>query len=407
MQRACVIVGASHAAAQLAPVLRRSGWEGRIVVVGDEPCLPYHRPPLSKTYLSGEKSFHDIVIRPQAAFEKADVHLTLGVRATAIDRARHLLELDNGEALHYDKLALTVGARPRLLPVPGADLEGVFCLRNLVDADNIRRFFGHGRHAVVIGGGYIGLETAASLRHAGMEVTVLESLPRVLARVTAEPVSAFFERVHREEGVRLLVGAGVARIEGDSAVRRVVLGDGSVLPADVVIVGIGVVPNVELAAAAGLAVDNGIVVDEFARTTDPDIVAAGDCTSHFNPIYARQVRLESVQNANEQSSTAANTLCGKLEPYNALPWFWSDQYDIKLQIAGLSQGHDRVIIRGDIAQGRRFAAFYLREGRIIAIDAVNSPQEFMLGKRVITNALEVDLDRLEDVSVPFKDLIRG
>lgn len=403
----CIVIGASHTAAQLALGVRRQGWDGQIIVVGDEPCLPYHRPPLSKAYLSGEKEFHDILIRPQGAYEKAEVHFKLGVRAESLDSENKLVRLDNGEQLHYDKLALTVGARPRKITLAGTDKEGVFYLRDLHDADQIRRYAGHGKRAVIIGGGYIGLETAASLKQAGMQVTVLETLPRVLARVTTEEISAFYQRIHSEEGVEIVTDTSVETIQGGESVEAVICSDGKSFPADLVIVGIGVVPNIELAEEAGLEVGNGIVVDEYARTSDLDIVAAGDCSWHYNPIYDRYIRLESVQNANEQANVAAASICGKLEAYRALPWFWSDQYDIKLQIAGLSQGYDQVIIRGDIDTGRSFAAFYLREGRLLAVDAVNRPQEFMLGKRIINNTLELDISGLADESIALSDLIKN
>lgn len=405
MDNRCVIVGGSHAAAQLAPAVRKQGWEGSIVIVGEEPCLPYHRPPLSKTYLTGEKDFHDILIRPQHVYETADVHFTLGVRAESIDRDARTISLNNGETMPYQKLVLATGASPRRISLPGSDKEGVLYLRSLNDADQIRRFAGHDKHAVIIGGGYIGLETAASLRKTGMQVTVLEAMPRVLQRVTTEEISAFYQRIHEEEGVKVVVDAVVERIDGDDSVRSVVCADGTSYPADVVIIGIGVLPNVELAEAAGLDVGNGIVVDEYARTSDPAILAVGDCTWHYNPIYDRHIRLESVQNANEQSNVAAATICGKLEPYRALPWFWSDQYDLKLQIAGLSQGYDEVIIRGDISSGRSFAAFYLRQGQLLAVDAVNKPQEFMLGKRFILNAVPLDVAGLADENISLKDLI--
>ncbi|MFV0276108.1 MAG: NAD(P)/FAD-dependent oxidoreductase, partial [Parahaliea sp.] len=403
----CVVVGASHAAAQLAPALRKHGWIGRIVVVGDEPCLPYHRPPLSKTYLSGEKDFHDILIKHEAAYKKADVHFTLGVRAESIDRESRLLRLDNGEDLHYQKLALTVGASPRMIDLPGADKAGVYYLRNLRDVDGIRRHVGSQKKAVIIGGGYIGLETAAALRNAGLQVTVLEALPRVLARVTTEQISAFYTRIHQEEGVDVIVGASVSAIEGGQSVQAVICADGARHDADVVIIGVGVVPNTELAAAAGLEVGNGIVVDEYARTSDHDIVAAGDCTYHYNPIYERHLRLESVQNATDQANVAAATLCGQLEPYCALPWFWSDQYDLKLQIAGLSSGYDSVVVRGSTDHGRSFAAFYFAGPRLLAVDAVNRPQDFMLARRIIAGGQTLDLERLADESVPVKDLVIG
>jgi 3-phenylpropionate/trans-cinnamate dioxygenase ferredoxin reductase subunit len=314
MNGACVVVGASHAGAQLAASLRRHGWTGRIVLVGDEACLPYHRPPLSKQYLSGEKGQHEILIRPQAAYAKMDVHLTLGVKVEAIDRARRTAALDNGEDLHYDKLALTVGARPRRIPIHGSELENVFYLRNQADVDRIRACIGSHKRAVIIGGGYIGLEAAAALRSTGMAVTVLEACPRVLQRVTAPQVSAFYHRVHGEQGVEVVVDTCVERIDGSTAAEAVACTGGRCYPADLVIIAVGVVPNTELAASAGLAVGDGIVVDECACTSDPDIVAAGDCTWHYNSIYARHLRLESVQNAHEQASVAAATLCGKREP---------------------------------------------------------------------------------------------
>jgi 3-phenylpropionate/trans-cinnamate dioxygenase ferredoxin reductase component len=405
MSAVCVVVGASHAGAQLASGLRRHGWEGRIVLIGDEACLPYHRPPLSKTYLSGAKGQHEILLRPQAAYQKLDVHLTLGVRVESIDRVHKTVALDNGESLRYDKLALTVGARPRRLPLPGAERAGVYYLRSLEDADQIRRHLGQHKRAVIIGGGYIGLEAAAALHGAGMAVTVLEALPRVLQRVTAPQISAFYERVHAEAGVHIVTAAGVEAIEGGAQAQAVRCANGAVYDADVVILGCGIVPNTELAAAAGLPVNDGIVVDEYARTADPDIVAAGDCSYHYSAIYDRHLRLESVQNATEQAGVAAATLCGKPTAYAALPWFWSDQYDLKLQIAGLSQGYDDVVVRGDLAGGRSFALYYLRAGRLLAVDAVNRPQDFMLGKRAIVAGVSLDRAALADEAMPLKMLI--
>jgi 3-phenylpropionate/trans-cinnamate dioxygenase ferredoxin reductase subunit len=392
-----VIVGASHGAAQLATSLRQGGWAGRISIVGEEPIPPYHRPPLSKAYLAGEKHSDELLIRPAAFYEKNEVDLVLGSRVTGLDRNNRQIILHDGGTIPYTRLALTTGARVRKLEsLPGHGLDGVFYLRDLGDVDLVRGFIGAGKSAVIIGGGYIGLETAASMRKLGMEVTVLEALPRVLQRVTAPEVSAFYSRVHAEEGVNIVTEAGVAALEGDVAVRQVRLVDGTTLPADLVVIGVGVVPDTELAEQAGLEVDNGIVVDEFARTSDPDIVAAGDCTSHYNPIYERRLRLESVQNATDQSKVAANTMCGKLEAYNALPWFWSDQYDLKLQIAGLSQGHDRVVLRGNVESGRSFAAFYFEGDRLLAVDAINRPREFMLVRRALTAGQSADPELLAD-----------
>ncbi len=397
-----VIVGASHAAAQLATSLRQGGWTGAISLVGDEAIAPYHRPPLSKAYLAGEKHSDELLIRPATYYEKSGIDLLLGTRATAIDRANKRLRLHDGGAIPYTKLALATGARVRKLSLPGHELNGVFYLRDLNDVNRIRGFIGPGKSAVIVGGGYIGLETAASLRKLGMQVTVLEALPRVLQRVTAPEVSAFYSRVHAEEGVRIITEVAVDSLEGSGTVAAVKLADGTQLPADIVVIGVGVQPETALAEAAGLAVDNGIVVDEFARTSDPDIVAAGDCTNHYNRLYNRRLRLESVQNATDQAKTAASTLCGKLEAYDTLPWFWSDQYDLKLQIAGLSQGFDRVVLRGESATGRSFAAFYFHGERLLAVDAVNRPKEFMAVRRALTAGQTANPAALADESIEIQ-----
>jgi 3-phenylpropionate/trans-cinnamate dioxygenase ferredoxin reductase subunit len=291
----------------------------------------------------------------------------------------------------------------RRLPVPGESLRNVLYLREIVDVHALRAAVVPGGQAVVVGGGYIGLEAAASLRKLGMEVTVLEAQPRVLQRVTAPEVSAFYTRVHEEEGVRVLTQVSVAALEGDAQVRAVRLADGRRLDADLVVVGVGVLPASALAQEAGLDVDNGIVVNEHARTNDEHIYAIGDCTRHYNPIYRRWLRLESVQNASDQARTAALALCGKPTPYRALPWFWSDQYDLKLQIAGLSEGFDEVVMRGDPRSGRSFAAFYFHDGRLIAVDAVNRPKEFMLSKRLLAEGKSADPRRIADETIDLKD----
>jgi 3-phenylpropionate/trans-cinnamate dioxygenase ferredoxin reductase subunit len=397
-----VIVGASHAAAQLGASLRQSGWQGRVSIVGEEALPPYHRPPLSKAYLAGEKHSDELLIRPANFYEKSDIDLVLGNRVTAVDRQNKSITLHDGGSIPYTKLALTTGARVRKLTLPGHELDGVFYLRDLGDVDRIRSYIGPGKSAVIIGGGYIGLETAASMRKLKMHVTVLEALPRVLQRVTAPAVSAFYSRVHAEEGVNIITDAAVASLEGNGRVRQVKLADGTLLDADLVVIGVGVIPATELAEAAGLAVDNGIVVDEFARTSDPDIVAAGDCTNHYNPLFDRRLRLESVQNATDQAKTAANTLCGKLEKYNTLPWFWSDQFDLKLQIAGLSQGFDRVVLRGAADTGRSFAAFYFHGDKLLAVDAVNRPKEFMMVRKALNSGLIADADKLADEAIDIQ-----
>ena len=403
-EQTCVIVGASHAGTQLALSLRQGGWEGRIVLAGDEPVKPYQRPPLSKDVLSGAKSMEQILIRPDAVLENAGIEFMLGRRVETIDRTRKILYLDNGETQDYDKLALTLGAHPSTIPLTGTDKYGVHYLRKLADVEKIRPLIGEGKSAVIIGGGYIGLEAGAVLRQTGMTVTVLEALPRVLQRVTAPVVSTFYQRLHDEEGLWVVTGALVTSIEGEDQVERVHCADGSEIDADLVIIAVGVLPNTELAARAGLDVEDGILVDEFARTSDPDIVAAGDCTRHFNPIYQRRVRLESIQNAMDQAKTAAETLNGDPQPYHALPWFWSEQYDVKLQIAGLSQGYDNVVLRGDPETGRSFAVFYFEGERLLAVDAINRPGEFMLGKKLLMAGARVDKEKLADENIPVKSL---
>jgi len=406
-EQTCIIVGASHAGTQLALSLRQGGWSGRIVLIGDEPFSPYQRPPLSKDILSGAKSFEQIPIRPGSVLEKSGIELLLGHRVEQIDRGTKTVKLDDGSTLGYDKLALTLGAYPATIPVSGQDEHGVDYLRNLADVEQIRMHVGRGKSAVIVGGGYIGLEAGAVLRQAGMRVTVLEALPRVLQRVTAPVVSSFYERLHEEEGLRVVTGSLVTSIEGDERVERVFCADGSEFDADLAIIAVGVLPNSSLAVRAGLNVEDGILVDEFSRTSDPDIVAAGDCTRHYNPIYRRRVRLESVQNAMDQAKTAAATLNGQLEPYHSLPWFWSDQYDVKLQIAGLSQGYDNIVLRGDPETGRSFAVFYFKGDRLLAVDAINRPGEFMAGKKLLLAGAIVDKSRLCDESIPPKELLRG
>ena len=406
-----LIIGAGNAGAELAFAARQQGWMGPIVLVGAEPALPYHRPPLSKGYLSNEASADSLTMRPASAYEKAGVTLRVATRVERLDRSCKSLVLSDGTRLGYAKLALCVGSRPRELAFDGVCTSraprNLHYLRTQADVDVIRPRLQPGSRLLVIGGGYIGLEVAASARKLGVEVTVLEAQPRVLARVTGPELSAFYEGVHRDAGVDLRTGVTVRSIEckdGDGAVRAVICGDGTRIEVDVVIVGAGVVPNIELAAAAGLDVEGGIVVDEFAQTSDPDIYAAGDCTAHPSALYGRRVRLESVPNALEQARIAAAALCGKPKAYNAVPWFWSDQYDLKLQMVGLSEGYDQFVLRGS-TQARAFVGFYLREGRLLAADAVNRPADFMMAKRLVAASARADAARLADESLPLKELL--
>lgn len=399
-----VIVGAGQAGGETASELRKQGYAGRIVLVGEEPQVPYRRPPLSKAFLNGTATEESLYLKPAAEWDKVKVEFIGGVRAERIDRAGRVLHLADGRSLAYDKLVLATGGRARLLSLPGADKPNVFAVRSIADVHALRPLCQPGKRAAIVGGGFIGLEVAAVLVKLGLQVTVLEGLPRVLARVTVPEVSAFFERVHREAGVDLRTGVQITAFEGGDKVEQVLLGDGSRIATDVVIAGIGQLPNVELAQQAGLAVDNGIVVDEYARTSDPHIYAAGDCANHPNAFFDCRLRLESVQNAMEHGRTVAANLLGKAQVYNVVPWFWSDQYDLKLQMVGLSKGFDRMVVRGDL-NGRAFAAFYLKDGRVLAADTVGRPADFMMAKKLVAGHARIDADRLADEAVPLKELL--
>ncbi len=401
--RSCVIVGASHGGSQVAQRLRKLGWTGGITLVGEESHLPYHRPPLSKDYLKGVKTADAIHLVAEAKYRQENIDLRLGVRAEEIDAPNKKLRLENGELLHYSRLVLATGSRPRELPLPGADLGGVHYLRNIDDVDQIRAGVKAGQRTVVIGGGYIGLEVAASLRMLGMEVTVLEARSRVLQRVTCETVSAFYTRVHREESVDIRTEVRVSELQGDGTVSAVELANGEVIETSLVVVGIGIVPNTSLAEAAGLEIDDGIAVDEHARTSDPAIFAVGDCTSFHHPRYGQRVRLESVQNANDQAIVAAQAIRGNPSPYNTVPWFWSDQFDVKLQIAGLSEGADEQVVRGDPATGRKMSVLYLKDRKLLAVDALNRPQDYVFGKKLILEDAQLDVSKLSDPDVALKD----
>jgi len=390
-----VVVGAGQAAAQAAQTLRQQNYAGAITVLGEEPYAPYQRPPLSKKYFSGETPRERLLLRPQAFYAEKRIALELGARVEEFDAAAHTLRLRDGRSLRYDKLLLATGSRPRRLAVPGADLPGVHHVRTIADIDALNEGLSPGARVVVIGGGYIGLEMASVARQRGFAVTVLEAAERVLGRVVCKEVSSFYMDLHRAAGVEVHVGAAVSALRGRERVEAVETADGRRFACDAVIVGIGVVPNFELAAAAGLECANGIRVDEHARTADPDVLACGDCTSHPLPLYARWVRLESVPNAVHQGKVAAATLLKSPAAYSEIPWFWSDQYDVKMQIVGLSDGHDTAVLRGDPAR-KCFAVYYLASRRLIAVDAVNSPREFAHAKKLIGAAFTIDADVLRD-----------
>ncbi|HKQ83487.1 MAG TPA: FAD-dependent oxidoreductase [Steroidobacteraceae bacterium] len=402
-----VIVGAGQAGADVTGYLRSAGYAGPITLIGDETYAPYRRPPLSKTFLAGEATLESLTIKSAAAYAKHTVDCRFGIGVEAIDRDARVLRLFDGTTVPYEHLVLATGGRARRLSLPGAEHPNVHYVRTIDDILKLKQQFVPGGKLVIIGGGYIGLEAAAVGRKKELQVTLVEALPRVLARVTTPELSAFYERVHRGHGVDIRTGIGVHAFEGDPRVNTVVLADGTRLPADLIIVGIGLIPNTELAEAAGLPVSNGIVVDQFTRTADPSIHAIGDCSNHLNEFYpGKRLRLESVPNATEQARVCAAAICGKPTPYNALPWFWSDQYDLKLQMVGLSEGYDQYVVRGDMSTAS-FSVFYLREGALISVDTVSRAQDFMLAKRLIAERVKPSPAVLVDESVPLKSLLEA
>ena len=399
-----VIAGAGHAAGQTAVSLRQEGFEGRIVMVGEESYLPYQRPPLSKKFLAGELDIDRLLLRHAAYYAEHGIEVVLNTRVESIDRKKRTVALSDAGSLSYDRLVLATGSRVRRIAIPGADLPGVHYLRSIDDVLGIRAKFAPGTRLGIVGAGYIGLEVAAVAVSHGLEVTVVEVADRVMNRVVAPVVSEFFARIHQEAGVTILCNRDPnSSLIGDGRVESLRAPDGSELPVDLVVVGVGILPATDIAAAAGLECDDGILVDEFCNTSDPQILAVGDCTNHPNSLLCRRLRLESVHNAQEQAKTAAATICGNLKPYAQIPWFWSDQYDIKLQIVGISGAHDSIVVRGDPAD-RSFAVFYLEGTRLIAVDAINSAREFMLSKKLIAAGAHLDPEILADIKIPFKDL---
>jgi 3-phenylpropionate/trans-cinnamate dioxygenase ferredoxin reductase subunit len=399
-----VIVGAGQAGAQAAFSLRQWGFDGSIVLIGDEPFLPYERPPLSKDLLKRTLEEDRLFFRTASWYEENAVDLRTGASVARIDRDRRIVVLNDGSTVGWDALVIATGSRPRSLPVPGASLAGVFELRTIADTRRISETMRPGARLVVVGAGYIGLEVAAVARSLGLEVTVLEAMDRVLARVTGPVVSEFFEREHRSRGVDIRCGARLDGFDGDERLRGARLADGSRIDCDLAVVGVGILPCDELARECGLACDDGIVVDRDARTSDPAVFAAGDCARRPLVHFGRTGRLESVHNAIEQGKIVAAAILGRERPVEDVPWFWSDQYDLKLQIAGLSHGYDRIVVRGDPAL-RKFAAFYLKDGALLAVDAVGSPMEFMASRQLIARAAHPDPAALADPGVSMKDIV--
>lgn len=397
---AIVIAGAGHAAGQAAATLRQKGFDGDLVVVGDEPHIPYQRPPLSKAYLLGKESLEHLYVRQPAFLEKQRIDVRSGVTVTAIDTARKTLATSDGD-IDYGQLLLTTGARPREIQVPGAGLRGVHYLRTIGDVDRIRAGLESAQSVCIVGGGYIGLEVAAACRQLGKQVTVLEMADRVLQRVAVPELSRFYHDLHTANGVDIHVNAKVSEFVGDTRVSAVRCGD-VLVDADLVVIGIGIIPNTELAADAGLTCDNGIVVDEYCRTSDPSVFAAGDCTNHPNPQLGYRLRLESVPNALDQARVAAANLLGGSEVHDSVPWFWSDQYGLKLQMVGFAQDADEHILRGSMAD-HAFALYHLKGNTIVAVDAVNQPREFLAGKKLFCKS--VDVEQLRDPDIETRTLV--
>lgn len=382
MQETIVIVGAGQAGAQVAQSLRQGGFEGPIRLIGDEPYAPYQRPPLSKKFLLGEIGPEGLWLRPPAFYPTQNIDLIPDTRVVSIDRGAKRLKLANGDTLDYGKLILTTGTRARNVPLEGADLKGVVTLRTIDDVDAIREYLADRENLVIVGAGYIGLEVAAVANSLGKKVTVVEAQDRPMKRVVSETVSNFFSDLHKSKGVELRLNTGVEALVGDGAVSGVRVAGGEVLPADMVLVAVGAEPNEDIATAAGLETDNGIIVDGGGQTSDENIYAAGDCTRFYSNRYGRSVRMESVQNAIDQAKAVAQTLMGEDVDYDPLPWFWSDQYDIKLQIAGLSDGYDATKIIGSPSSNKFYVA-YLKKGQLIAVDSINSPRSHMMARRTI------------------------
>lgn len=402
-----IIVGSGHGGAQAAIALRQTGFAGTILIVTRDRHLPYERPPLSKDYLQGDKLFERIMLRPAAFWDERAIAFRLGVNVSDIDAARHEVVLSGVERIGYGKLIWAAGGDPRMLSCPGADLDGIHAVRSRDDLDRLRADLAGGiRHVVVVGGGYIGLEAAAVLRKLGHRVTLMEAEARLLSRVAGEELSEFFAAEHRAHGVEVLLSAKVEAVLGQNGrVSAVCLRGGREVPCDLVVVGIGIVPSVGPLIAAGATGANGVDVDQFCRTNLPDIFAIGDCAAHANP-YADNaiIRLESVQNAMDMANVAARTICGDPQPYNAIPWFWSNQYDLRLQTIGLSANHDTSVLRGDPA-ARSFSVVYLRDGRVIALDCVNATRDYAQGRRLVEARAQIDPGYLTATEVPLKEML--
>ncbi|AUP80510.1 NAD(P)/FAD-dependent oxidoreductase [Flavivirga eckloniae] len=404
-EQICVVIGASHAGVNFAFSLRKEGWQGEIILFDKDPMLPYHRPPLSKAYLTSEDGIEKNLLKSAESYKNESINLNLGVWVSTINREDKTVVLSDGGVQKYDKLVIATGARPMIPPIPGIDTaDHLYPLRTAEDVENIRNAFNASlnKRVVVIGGGYIGLETAASIKKLGGTVTVLEREKRVLERVTTPKMSGFFEQLHAINGVDVLTNKNVVSINTDKGSNTIICEDGDTFEADIIVVGVGVKVNMELAKEAGLNIENGILVDETACTNDKDIYAIGDCTFHHNPHYKRYIRLESVQNAVDQAKVAAAAICEKNPVYDSIPWFWSDQYDVKLQMVGLSEGYNDVLIREEEGENTKFSIWYFKDDILLAVDGINNAKAYVLGTKFIKDGKKIDKSKLTDASVPFK-----
>ena len=400
-----VIVGAGQSAAQCVLTLKRNNFEKPIVVIGEEDHLPYQRPPLSKDYLSGDVGLDRIYMKTQDFYDQNNVTVKISTKVLSLDRKEKMIDLSKGVDLPYENLVLATGSRVRQLEVEGSGLKNINYLRSINDSNSLKEQFKKGKSLVIIGAGYIGLEVAAAAVKKGMRVTVVEMEDRVMSRTVDPIISDYFDTLHRNKGVEIILRSALEKFEGKTFVEKVVCTDGTTLDADSVVVGVGILPNQELAESAGLRCNNGILVDEFGRTEDPSIFACGDCTNHPNFYVNKNIRLESVHNALEQAKTVALSLLGKPEKYDQVPWFWSDQFEEKLQTVGLSGDHDETVVRGSIEENF-FMLFYLKKGELIAVDSVNNPKDFLISKKLVANKLKISSDVLCDQSVDLKDLLK-
>ena len=398
-----VIVGAGQAGGTAALQLRINGFEGGITLVGSEPHPPYERPPLSKAYLSGQLAYDSLLLRPAQLYVEQGIKLLTDTTIGSIDAGAQQLLTTDQRSIQFDKLLLATGARPRNLAIPGAELAGVHYLRTLADVEALKQTMGNARRVCLIGGGYVGLEFASVATKAGLSVTVLESSDRLLKRVTTDEMSQYFADLHHANGVKICCNAAISALEGEGRVERVVCEHGEI-DADLVLIGIGAIPNTELAEAAGLLCENGVLVDEFCQSSDANIYAAGDCTNHPNALLKRRLRLESAPNAIDQARVAAANMMGDREEYCSVPWFWSDQYTSKLQAVGFSADGTEAVCRGN-KEDHQFAMFYFSENRLVAVEAVNSAKAFMAGKRLYGR--EVDPIKLADPTVDLRSLVQA